>query len=316
MSRAGVPHADIWRLCERGTQRTTGLLCPAGSRAESINGLLISSSHPTHARGERSAGAENTKAEKSAIDPGAPACLTLHVTTAPTSGRSWDSASLTTDTTGSCGAAEGRVSSGHGLLQDHSGHHRSPVPPPGRGCTAPAPGSRPRGRAVRATSVLTPLSSLLFSRQPASEEKMKPCRVYVPLPAVASSALHSRSPKTRGLKLPGRPTSPSRFRAPGLRSRPAQRGGAAPHGPGSALSRTPRGNPPSLGSGPAPPILRARATLSPTPGNPRFSPATPPPPPPLTHRGRSTEREAPSSLLGVRSQKALILLVPGSQAAL
>lgn len=38
-------------------------------------------------------------------------------------------------------------------------------------------GSRPRGRAACAAAALTPPSSLLLSRQPASEEKMKPCRV-------------------------------------------------------------------------------------------------------------------------------------------
>lgn len=38
------------------------------------------------------------------------AAFTLHVTMAPTSGRSWDSASLTTDTTGSCMGAERRAS--------------------------------------------------------------------------------------------------------------------------------------------------------------------------------------------------------------
>lgn len=63
-----------------------------------------------------------------------------------------------------------------GATQDQAhSRHRWSLAPPGNGpCSL---GTQLWGKAALARAVLTPLSSLLFCRQPASEEKMKPCRV-------------------------------------------------------------------------------------------------------------------------------------------
>lgn len=100
--------------------------------------------------------------------------LTLHVTTAPTLGRSWDSLSLTTDTTGSCRTrheGQRRAQLVHRITSRTPSDSNSPSQPSLQGGRA---GWALLGRSSRAAAALTSLSSLFLSRQPASEEKMKP----------------------------------------------------------------------------------------------------------------------------------------------
>lgn len=163
-------------VSEGDSREPLGNLCPAESHASTGPGAPhcppICVQEERSARGRESKGCEVCHRSQCIQRP------TLHVTTAPTSGRSWDSASLTTDTTGSCGVADRRVSSGQGLPAGSQQAPFEPNSPNWEGAAQPrCPAVGSGDGQTRAVAMLTPLSSLLFSRQPASEEKMKPCRV-------------------------------------------------------------------------------------------------------------------------------------------
>jgi len=146
---AGVPHADVWLIREQGTQWS----CWAAS---ALLGAVQRAPQPTPRRKEGQDGAESR---------GCQGCCrpTLQVTTVPTLGRSWDSVSLTTDTTGSCRAAETRVSSGRSPEQAPS----EPCSPAGEGAAQrwrPAAGSGEGRRKPRRCSPRRPRSSSPGSR--------------------------------------------------------------------------------------------------------------------------------------------------------
>lgn len=108
-ARAGVPRANIWLLCEQGTQGSywaASALLGAVQMVSNWPRAPLPTAYVCRKKGRHRA--EGAQAARFAV--AAHLCPTLHVTTAPTSGRSWDSASLTTDTTGSCRAADITVS--------------------------------------------------------------------------------------------------------------------------------------------------------------------------------------------------------------